>query len=127
MPASTDLRPLTKEQQDQLRDDLTLVEERLQDIAVLMRVCYGEDSQAAFRADEVNAALQRLNGSWKERSRRCRRLDKSGGFDALGLTKQVAYRNRVVVSPFPINANHPRQSRCGAQGRFQQSAYGKRH
>jgi len=60
MPSSRELHPLTDEQQAQLRDDLTLVEERLRDIAVLMRACYGEDSQAAFRADEVNAALQRL-------------------------------------------------------------------
>ena len=45
----------------QLRLDLTLVEERLQDIAILMRVCYGEDSQAVIRVDETAAALQRLN------------------------------------------------------------------
>ncbi len=60
MPTSRDLHPLTNEQTVQLRRDLTLVEERLQDIAVLMRVCYGEDSQAAIRADETAAALQRL-------------------------------------------------------------------
>jgi hypothetical protein len=60
MPTSTDLRPLTNEQAVQLRHDLTLVEERLQDIAILMRVCYGEDSQAVIRADETTAALQRL-------------------------------------------------------------------
>src|SRR5713101_1914286 len=60
MPTSKDLHPLTNEQTVQLRRDLTLVEERLQDIAVLMRVCYGEDSQAAIRADETAAALQRL-------------------------------------------------------------------
>jgi len=60
MPTSTDLRPLTAEQAVQLRHDLTLVEERLQDIAILMRVCYGEDSQAVIRADEIAASLQRL-------------------------------------------------------------------
>jgi len=37
-----------------------LVEERLQDIAILMRVCYGEESHAVIRADEAAAALQRL-------------------------------------------------------------------
>ncbi len=60
MPTSRDLRSLTKEQAVQLRHDLTLVEERLQDITILMRVCYGEDSQAVVRADETAAALQRL-------------------------------------------------------------------
>ena len=54
------MRPLTAEQSVQLRRDLALVEERLQDIAILMRICYGEDSQAVIRADETSAALQRL-------------------------------------------------------------------
>ena len=39
---------------------MTLVEERLQDITILMHVCYGEGSQAVIRADETAAALQRL-------------------------------------------------------------------
>jgi Trm5-related predicted tRNA methylase len=60
MPTTKDVRPLTDEQTVQLRRDLTLVEERLQDIATLMRVCYGEESQAVIRADETAAALQRL-------------------------------------------------------------------
>ena len=60
MPTSRDLSPLTAEQAVQLRHDLTLVEERLQDIAILMRICYGEDSQSVIRADETAAALQRL-------------------------------------------------------------------
>ena len=61
MPPSRDhLHPLTNEQAVQLRHDLTLIEERLQDIAVLMRVCFGDDSQAVIRADETSAALQRL-------------------------------------------------------------------
>jgi Trm5-related predicted tRNA methylase len=61
MPTSRDdLHPLTAEQAVQLRRDLTLVEERLQDIAILMRICYGEESQAVIRADETSAALQRL-------------------------------------------------------------------
>jgi len=57
---STDLRPLTPEQEVLLRHDLTLVEERLQDIVILVRVCYGEESQPVARADETSAALQRL-------------------------------------------------------------------
>ena len=60
MPTSIDVRPLTNEQAVQLRRDLTLVEERLQDIAILMRICYGEESQVVIRADETAAALQRL-------------------------------------------------------------------
>ena len=61
MPTSRDgPYPLTNEQEVQLRRDLTLVEERLQDIAILMRVSFGEDSQAVIRADETAAALQRL-------------------------------------------------------------------
>jgi hypothetical protein len=60
MPTSNDLHPLTNEQAVRLRRDLTLVEELLQDIAILMRVSYGEDSQAVIRADETSGALQRL-------------------------------------------------------------------
>jgi hypothetical protein len=60
MSPSKDVRPLTDEQAVQLHRDLTLVEERLQDIAILMRVSYGEESQAVIRADETSAALQRL-------------------------------------------------------------------
>jgi Trm5-related predicted tRNA methylase len=60
MPTSTDLRPLTNDQKVQLRNDLALVDDRLQDIATLMRVCYGEESQAFARAEETTAALQRL-------------------------------------------------------------------
>jgi len=55
-----DAHPLTKEQIVQLRRDLTFVEERLNDIATLMRVCYGEVSQAVVRADEAVAAFQGL-------------------------------------------------------------------
>jgi hypothetical protein len=51
---------LTTEQRFQLREDLVLVEERLQSIAVVMHACYGDESQAAIRADEVDGALQRL-------------------------------------------------------------------
>jgi lipase chaperone LimK len=60
MPTSADLRPLTDEQAVQLQNDLALVEERLQDITILMRVCFGNESQAFARAEETSAALQRL-------------------------------------------------------------------
>jgi hypothetical protein len=55
-----DLRRPTSAQAVQLRHDLTLIEERLQDIAILMRISYGENSQPVIRADQISAALQRL-------------------------------------------------------------------
>jgi len=60
MPTSTDLSQLTNEQKSQLRNDIALVDERLQDIAILMRVSYGGESQVFARAEETTAALQRL-------------------------------------------------------------------
>jgi Trm5-related predicted tRNA methylase len=72
MPTSRDTRPLTSEQEVQLRRDLMLVEERLQDIAILMRVSYGEESQAVIRADETSAALQRLK--WELERTKVRKL-----------------------------------------------------
>ena len=51
---------LTGEQDTLLRHDLTLIEEKLQDICVLMHACHGDDSQPAIRADETAASLQRL-------------------------------------------------------------------
>jgi Trm5-related predicted tRNA methylase len=74
MPTSNDLHPLTDAQAVQLRRDLTLIEERLQDIAILMRICHGEDSQAVIRADKTSGALQRLK--WElERTK----VQKAGG------------------------------------------------
>jgi len=52
--------PLTVEQRTQLDQDLRLILERVQAVGVLMHACYGDASQAAIRADEVDAALQRL-------------------------------------------------------------------
>ena len=60
MPTPIKRNPLTTEQKRQLDGDLAYVEERLRDITVLMRVCHGDDSQVAIRADETAAALQRL-------------------------------------------------------------------
>jgi len=70
MATSQVLHPLTKEQEVQLRHDLTLIEERLQDITILMRICYGEDSQPAIRADETAGALQRLKWALERASLR---------------------------------------------------------
>lgn len=60
MPTSAKRYPLTIEQSAQLREDLALIEERLQAIVVLMRACHGEQSQAAIRAEETAGALQRF-------------------------------------------------------------------
>ena len=60
MPAPIKRNPLTTEQKKQLDEDIAYVEERLRDISILMRVCHGDDSQVAIRADETAAALQRL-------------------------------------------------------------------
>jgi hypothetical protein len=59
MPPSV-RHPLTPDQRTQLQEDLALMEERMHNIAVLMHACHGDESQAAIRADEVDAALQRL-------------------------------------------------------------------
>jgi len=60
MSTSPKRHPLTSEQRVQLREDLALIEERLDGIVVLMRACHGEQSQAAIRAEETAGALQRL-------------------------------------------------------------------
>ena len=52
--------PPTTEQRSDLRADLIIVEERVQNIAILMHACYGDENQAAIRADEVDGAVQRL-------------------------------------------------------------------
>ena len=59
MSASHD--PLTRQQETQLREDLSAVEELLQGVAILMRACHGEDSRVTIRADEKLCALQRFN------------------------------------------------------------------
>ena len=52
--------PLTSDQKRQLDEDLTKVDDRLQEIIILMRATYGEASQPVIRAEETAAALQRL-------------------------------------------------------------------
>jgi hypothetical protein len=61
MSTSTRRHALTSQQEAHLRDDLAAVEEKLHGIAILMRACYGENSQVAIRADETLCALQRFN------------------------------------------------------------------
>ena len=60
MATSADRHPLTSEQNTLLCHDLSLIEEKLQAVCVLMHACYGDDSQPAIRADETAAALRRL-------------------------------------------------------------------
>ena len=60
MATSIQRHPLTVEQRRQLDQDIAIVQERLQNISVLMHACYGDESQPAIRADEVDGALQRL-------------------------------------------------------------------
>ena len=60
MATSIHRHPPTVEQRRRLDQDITIVQERLQNISVLMHACYGDESQAAIRADEINGALQRL-------------------------------------------------------------------
>ena len=52
--------PLTNDQKMQLDEDLTKSTTGLQEIIILMRATYGEESQPAIRAEEAAAALQRL-------------------------------------------------------------------
>ena len=51
---------LTNTQTVQFEQVLALVEDRLQDIAILIRVRYGDDSQPAICAGETAGAFQRL-------------------------------------------------------------------
>ena len=60
MATSVKLHPPTIEERKRLDEDLTLIEEKLHGIIVLMRDCYGKNSNAAIRADEIAGALQRL-------------------------------------------------------------------
>jgi len=57
---ATSVNPLTIEQRYSLDQDIAAINERIQSIAVLMKACYGEDSQPAIRADQVAGALQRF-------------------------------------------------------------------
>ena len=58
--ARDSLPRLTNTQTVQLEQVLALVEDRLQNIAILIRVRYGDDSQPAIRAGETAGAFQRL-------------------------------------------------------------------
>jgi hypothetical protein len=57
MAGSIHHHPLAIEQRTQLEWEVNVVQEGLQNSSILMHRCYGDDSQAAIRADEVDAAL----------------------------------------------------------------------
>jgi len=63
MATSIESEPLTRQQEAQLHEDVAGIEEKLDNIASLMRASHGEDSQLAIRADETLCALQRF--SWE--------------------------------------------------------------
>ena len=60
MTTSIDAHLQTGVQQSQLDRDISDIGEKLQSITRLIRARYGDNSQAAIRADETAGALQRL-------------------------------------------------------------------
>ena len=60
MATSIKLHAPSIEERKRLDEDLRLIEEKLHGIIVLMRACYGKNSNAAIRADEIAGAIQRL-------------------------------------------------------------------
>jgi hypothetical protein len=52
--------PMTKEQREILDGDLAAIVKNLGDISTLLNACYGEKDPRAARAEESQAALQRL-------------------------------------------------------------------
>ena len=52
--------PMTKEQREIFNQDLAIVTHRLSDITILLNACYGTEDPRAARAEEAQAALQRL-------------------------------------------------------------------
>ena len=52
--------PMTKEQREILNQDLATITYTLSDIAILLNACYGSEDPRAARAEEAQAALQRL-------------------------------------------------------------------
>lgn len=70
--------PMTKEQREILDQNLATIVENLGDISTLLNACYGEKDPRAGRAEESQAALQRL--LWAlERQDRPSTIRKSAG------------------------------------------------
>jgi hypothetical protein len=55
-----DRYPLTVAQLRQAKEDLSAMKERAEEISQLLTAGYGPSDQKAIRADELNAAIQRL-------------------------------------------------------------------
>jgi hypothetical protein len=52
--------PMTEEQREILNQDLATIMERLSEISILLNACYGTKDPRVARAEEAQAALQRL-------------------------------------------------------------------
>ena len=52
--------PMTEEQREILNQDLSTIMQSLGDIATLLNACYGSKDPRVARAEEAQAALQRL-------------------------------------------------------------------
>lgn len=52
--------PMTEEQREILNQDLSTIMQNLGDIATLLNACYGSKDPRVARAEEAQAALQRL-------------------------------------------------------------------
>jgi hypothetical protein len=52
--------PMTKEQREILNQDLATIMQSLGEIATLLNACYGTKDPRVVRAEEAQAALQRL-------------------------------------------------------------------
>ena len=52
--------PMTKEQRENLDQDLRMVTKSLGDVAILLDSCYGDRDPRVVRAQEAQASLQRL-------------------------------------------------------------------
>jgi hypothetical protein len=52
--------PMTKEQREILDQDLATIAKNLGDISTLLNACYGDKDPRVARAEESQAALQRL-------------------------------------------------------------------
>jgi hypothetical protein len=59
---------MTEEQREILNQDLATIMQRLGDIATLLNACYGSKDPRLVRAEEAQAALQRLLWALEQQS-----------------------------------------------------------
>ena len=52
--------PMTKEQREIFNQDLATITHRLSEITILLNACHGTEDPRVVRAEEAQAALQRL-------------------------------------------------------------------